>query len=457
MTGAGASVRFADTHCHLCFDSFADDLEAVLGRASRSGVDLCIVPGTDLATSRRAVSLAGSRDAVAAAVGLHPCEEHCGDDMKEIGRLAFEPGVCAIGETGLDLKREERPLAEQERLFRSHMALAEATGLPLVVHSRMAESPVLSMLDGHAGAVVLHCYTGGSREAREAADRGYFLGFSGAVTYRANHELRRTAASLPLDRLLSETDAPFMAPGIHRGGRSEPAMVPLTAEILAKSREEPSWKTAETLRENADRAFLRGRWRRAAAVYILGRRAYVNPTGMCTNDCAFCVRRFKAGIGGYHLRHDGGDPPERLVLGSIGALDPAGFDELVFCGYGEPTMRPGLLERAALQARAAGWRTRLDTNGLAGAVMGMDGALRLARLFDSVSVSLNAHDEDSYGRVCRPSIPGSWESLIEFVRGIAASGAQARLTAVRWPGVDMDAVRRFASSLGLLLVERGAV
>lgn len=457
MNGSGSAARLADTHCHLCLDAFEHDLEDVLERASRSGVDLFVVPGTDLSTSRRAVSLAGRHAGVAAAVGLHPCEEHRGADMAEIRRLSFEPGVCAIGETGLDLKRREIPLEDQEELFLSHMALAEATGLPLVVHSRMAESRVLSMLDGHAGPVVLHCYTGSGREAREAADRGYFLGFSGALTYGANHELRRTAASLPLGCILSETDAPFMAPGSHRGERSEPAMVALTARAIAGTRAEPEWKVAETLRENADKAFLLGRRRRAATVYILGRRAYVNPTGMCTNDCAFCVRRLKAGIGGYHLRHEGGDPPESLVLGSIGALDPGGFEELVFCGYGEPTMRPVLLERAVLQARAAGWRTRLDTNGLAGAQVGMDEALRLALLFDSVSISLNAHDGESYGRVCRPSIPGSWESLIEFVRRTAASGASVRLTAVGWPDVDMDAVRRLASSMGLPLVERRAV
>ncbi|NLP05768.1 YchF/TatD family DNA exonuclease [Candidatus Fermentibacteria bacterium] len=457
MTGSGPHARFADTHCHLCFDAFEHDLEQVLERASRSGVDLCVVPGTDLATSRKAVSLAGSHGSVAAAVGLHPCEEHRGSDMAEIRRLAFEPGVHAIGETGLDMKRMERPLDEQEELFQSHMSLAEATGLPLVVHSRMAEPRVLSMLDGHEGTVVLHCYTGSCREAREAADRGYFLGFSGAVTYGVNSELRRIAASLPPGCILSETDAPFMAPASHRGGRSEPAMVALTAGVIAGTRAEPGWKVAETLRENADRAFLLGRWKKPATLYILGRRAYVNPTGMCTNDCAFCVRKFKAGLGGYHLRHEGGDPPESLVLGSIGALDPDGFEELVFCGYGEPTMRPGLLEKAVLEARAAGWRTRLDTNGLAGALLGMEEAIRLALLFDSTSISLNAHDGESYARICRPSIPGSWESLIEFVHRMAASGASVRLTAVRWPGVDMDAVGRLASSLGHVLVERGGV
>lgn len=419
-----------------------------------------VCPGIDAATSRESVRIAAGSDRVLASVGIHPSEaSSCGDGFDEIERLAFEPGVCAIGETGLDSNPGSPPLELQTALLERHSSLANDLDLPMICHCRRAEETLLSVLPAHCShPVILHCYTGSIETALSAASRGFYTGFSGALTFRRNEVLRETAARLPRSRVLVETDSPYMAPEPVRGRPCEPAFVAHTAGRIAEAWGEPVGDTFRTLLGNAERAFLQGPCRRPSVVYILGRRAYVNMTGKCCNSCVFCIRRMSPGLGGYLLDHGGVEPDEARVLGSISRLPREGLEELVFCGYGEPTARPGLLARAAILARSAGWRLRLDTNGLLLCFSGHEEALRLIRMFDSVSISLNAWDPDSYEALCRPS-PGArdaWANLNEFVRLASSAGVGVRLTAVAFDGVDLDRVRTAAAGLGYDLTVRGS-
>jgi TatD DNase family protein len=334
--------------------------------------------------------------------------------------------------------------------------LATDLDLPLVLHSRQAEEKLVEVLPRDIQVpVILHCYTGPSGPALEAARRGWFVSFAGALTYRKNGHLRETLSLLPREQVLVETDSPFMAPEPLRGRICEPSFVENTARVVAGT-----WGTTEeeafgVLLGNSLGAFRLGEHDRPSVVYLLGGRAYVNLTGKCCNSCRFCIRRIRNGLGGYDLAHQGDDPSEARVLGSLSRLALRGLEELVFCGYGEPTARPGLLRKAAGLARSRGWRLRLNTNGLALAFSSREETEGMIRLFDTVSVSLNAFDSGSYDALCRPGVESAWERLISFIRLAGETGVEVRLTAVAQEGLDMDAVRSVAAGLGYTLTVRG--
>lgn len=389
-------------------------------------------------------------------MGIHPAEAESPGPFEEIERLAFEPGVCAIGETGLELRPGSPPLDLQRDLLSMHAGLASDLDLPLVCHSRGAETEVVDALGAlNPPGAVLHCYTGPDGPALEAASRGWFIGFSGAVTFRRNDALRRTLAALPRSSVLVETDSPFMSPEPVRGRTCEPAFVTHTARAVAGTWGIPYGEACSILAANSERAFRQGACARPSVIYRLDGRAYVNLTGKCGNKCRFCIRNTENGLGGYLLAHGGVEPPEEMVLSGISRLPRRGFSEMVFCGYGEPTSRLALLGRAASLARTLGWRLRLNTNGLALCSYGHDEVLGVVKLFDSVSVSLNAWDDDSYRSICRPSVPGAWENLLDFVRLAVSAGPGVRLTAVACEGVDMERVRSVAEGLGLPFAARG--
>ncbi|HET7010773.1 MAG TPA: TatD family hydrolase [Anaerolineales bacterium] len=236
----------ADTHCHLCLEAFAGDLEAVLARAAEAGVERILVPGIDMATSRRAVQLAETHPILFAAVGLHP---HGASDWSaaaydELRSLARSPRVVAIGETGLDYYRDYAPRDRQRQAFDRQLELADELGLPVVVHSREAERDVLDHLSEwirtNTGRPrerpgVLHAFGGDETAASSAAQAGLYIGVAGPVTYPSAVGLRRWIATLPQDRLLTETDAPYLPPTPHRGQRNEPAHVRLVGDAIAST------------------------------------------------------------------------------------------------------------------------------------------------------------------------------------------------------------------------------
>jgi TatD DNase family protein len=419
-------------------------------------VDTFVVPGIDAETSARSVSLAAAHPGLFCAVGIHPGAGP-GESFATIPRLALEPRVRAIGETGLDFARDEvTPRRVQEELFEQHMELARRLSMPLVVHSRRAEGRVIEMIPRTPGfPVILHCYTGGEEDAAEAVRRGFYVSFAGALTWKKNTALRQVALGVPRSGVLVETDSPFMSPEGSRGRRNEPCNVLAVAGALSAIWGAPLDETAAVLLGNAEEAFRLGARTSPSLVYILGRKAYVNLTGRCTNDCTFCIRRSAEGIGGYHLRQEDDMPADRF-LDILSVLSPGSFEELVFCGFGEPTMRPDALEAIASGARARGWRIRLNTNGQAASFLPRERVLGLIRLFDSLSISLNAWDAGSYAALCRPAAPASWEALMDFITIAKGSGVPFRLSAVRAPEIDMAAVRRLAESLGAPLLERGS-
>jgi TatD DNase family protein len=259
--------RWVDSHCHLGWPAElgeptgpADDAAAAIDRARAAGVVAMVCVGTDLESSRRAVDLARRHDDVRATVGLHPHDaSELADQWDALVALAEREGdvVVGIGESGFDLHYEHSEPAEQEAAFRAQIALAHRLDRALVVHSRAAWDDTFRVLvdAGVPARTVFHCFTGGPEEARRALDLDAYLSFSGIVSFKNADDVRAAANLVPLDRILVETDAPYLAPVPHRGQRNEPAWVADVGVALAAAVGRPTEEVAAATARNASAVF----------------------------------------------------------------------------------------------------------------------------------------------------------------------------------------------------------
>jgi TatD DNase family protein len=244
-----------DSHCHLDFPDFADDLDAIVARAEAAGVGRIVTISTRIRRIDALLGIAARFPNVYCSVGTHPhqAKEEDGITAKELIALTKHPKVVALGEAGLDNFYKDGSPEAQERGFRTHIAAARATGLPLVIHTREADEDCGRILDEEMAKgsfrAVLHCYTGGRDLAMKAISLGLSISFTGILTFKNSQSIRDIAADLPADRIMVETDAPYLAPGKFRGKRNEPSFVVETAKVLAEARgvslEEISRQTTE--------------------------------------------------------------------------------------------------------------------------------------------------------------------------------------------------------------------
>jgi TatD DNase family protein len=231
-----------DSHCHLDFPDFADELDAVVARARAAGVGRMVTISTRVKRHDQVLAIAERFADVFCSVGTHPHHAHEELDLtvEDLVARTRHPRVVAIGEAGLDYHYDFSPVAAQEQGFRRHIAAARETGLPLVIHSRDADDDTARILEEETGKgafpAVLHCFTGGRELAQRAIALGLSISFTGILTFKKSDALRAIAAELPAERILVETDAPYLAPGKFRGKRNEPSYVAETARILADVR-----------------------------------------------------------------------------------------------------------------------------------------------------------------------------------------------------------------------------
>jgi len=244
------SIRWVDNHCHLG----ADAAEAIAD-AGRAGVQKFIDVGCDFATSTTSIEHASSYEQVFATVGLHPHEAKHGIDGLE--ELLTHDRVIAVGECGLDYHYDHSPRDQQRQMFADQIALAHDHELPLVIHTREAWQETFEILDaqGMPERTIFHCFTGGPDEARQCLDRGGFLSFSGIVSFKSAVDVQQAAVLCPADRLLVETDSPYLAPVPHRGKPNQPAWVAVVGERLAQLRDTSVAQIAEQTWENAHAAY----------------------------------------------------------------------------------------------------------------------------------------------------------------------------------------------------------
>ena len=250
-----------DSHCHLEYDSFVAEADAVMARAKASGVDYCVTIGTKLSTFPKTLAVAERFDNVWCSVGVHPHDAAVEPlaDAEPLVERTRHPKVIGIGETGLDYFYDHSPRAEQIASFHVHIDAARRTGLPLIIHTRDAEDDTIAILNEEMGkgafTGVLHCFTGSKRLAEAGLALGLYVSASGIITFKRSEELRAVFRDVPPGRLLVETDSPYLAPIPHRGRRNEPAFVAHTAAALAELKGLTTGDVARITTENFFRLF----------------------------------------------------------------------------------------------------------------------------------------------------------------------------------------------------------
>lgn len=250
-----------DSHCHLDFPDFADDLDAIVARAEEVGIERIVTISTRVRRIAALQALTERFSSVYCSVGTHPhqADEEDGISSEELIALTKHPKVVALGEAGLDYFYQKSSREAQERGFRAHIAAARATGLPLVIHTREADEDCGGILDDEMAKgpfrAVLHCYTGGRDLAMKAISLGLSISFTGILTFKNSQAIRDIAAELPEDRIMVETDAPYLAPGKFRGKRNEPSFVVETAKVLAETRGVSFEEIAKQTTDNFYRLF----------------------------------------------------------------------------------------------------------------------------------------------------------------------------------------------------------
>jgi len=293
---------------------------------------------------------------------------------------------------------------------------------PIIIHSRDASEEIIAILsdyyekDATAHSGIFHCFSGDQELADKALQMGFYISFSGSVTFKKADGLRDVAKTVPADRLFAETDCPYLTPAPHRGKRNEPAYVNHTAEKLAEIRGLKIEDVQRTMALNFFELFGIGEKAQTGTVsYKIRNSLYLNLTQRCTADCVFCTRLTKPVVQGYNLALKR-EPSAKEVWESID--DVKNYDEIVFCGFGEPTLRLDVIKEVAKKIKDAGGRVRLNTNGHGNVINKRNILPELSELIDEISVSLNADSSEAYDEICQP-LPmfrnGIYDKIKEFI------------------------------------------
>lgn len=463
-----------DTHSHLNHEKLENTRE-ILERAKVAGVEFVIVPGWDLPSSEKAIDLAEKFESIYAAVGFHPHDASKADQraLERIADLSSNKKVVAIGEIGLDYHYNLSPPKVQRRIFEAQIEIAKSVRLPVSIHNRESDSDLMEILERQSIAGwtlpnrfdyqlnpqprgVLHSFNSTylkgihfDEMARQAIKLGFYLGISGMVTFDkkdSNSELRRIVSAIQPEHFLVETDAPYLAPVPHRGKTNEPSYAPFIAHRLAALQnlsDEDIWRTSSY---NAYKLFGIGEKPEPKIAYQIKDSLYLNLTLRCDSDCIFCDRKGEAMVKGHNL-HIANEPSAEELMKEIG--DPKRFKEIVFCGYGEPTIRLDVVKQVARHVKDNGGKTRLDTDGHGNVINHRNILPELKGLIDTVSVSLNATDPAEYGKLMgievRPQDLASkaWNAMIEFTKGAREYVPEVYMTAVGVDGIEVETTKEF--------------
>lgn len=448
-----------DTHAHLDFPQYDSDREEVIKSGFEHGLEAIVNVGTDLESSRRSLDLASRYENIYAAVGVHPHDAKAVplDYLDQLRKMATgspdsKNKVVAIGEIGLDYYRDMSPRDIQRKIFREQLDLARTIDLPVVVHIREAMDDSLNILkDSGVKKGVLHSFPGDSAQAKIGIAMGFSISFAGPITYPKSTRAE-VAASLPLSRIVAETDSPYLTPQAFRGKRNRPEYVRYVIERLAEVFAPYTFEDIERITSlNARLLFGLPIDKSPRYVYKIRRSLYINLTNRCTNNCQFCIRKGKRGgfVGGHYLFLSS-EPTAADVINAIETQKD--FDEVVFCGLGEPTLRlKELLEIAAILKKKS-HKIRLDTNGHGSLINKTDVPAKLVGLIDKVSVSLNAPDSATYIKLCKPDRgEEAYQAMLKFIKDCVAVKIPVEASIVDLPEIDIEASRRLAEKLGASL------
>ncbi|MFW2331867.1 MAG: TatD family hydrolase [Nitrospinota bacterium] len=438
----------ADSHCHLNDKAFQSDILDVIARLQEKGVQYVLNVGSNIENSKQAIELARKYNFMFASCGIHPhyattFDQNSSDEMTSLATL---DETTAIGETGLDYFRNLSPKEAQIELFIKTIDIAKNSKKPLIIHSRDAMSDTFQIvkdekLTEHTDAV-MHCFSGNKEELKRALNLGLYISYAGNITYKNGDMLRESLSYTPSYRLLLETDSPYLSPVPKRGKRNEPAYLDFTLDLAAKVRSVTKADIDRITVENFKTLFLKEQTSTPAVAYMIRNSLYINVTKKCDNKCFFCGKFQEATVQGHNLTMTQ-DPTVDEMIDAIG--DPSIYDEVVFCGYGEPTIRLDAIKKVSSFLRAHNAKTiRLNTNGH-GSFLNKRNILRELRpLIDKISVSLNADNKELYDEICSPEIPDSFNITVAFIKDAKQEGFDVSATIVDIPGkIDVKRIQKF--------------
>ena len=442
-----------DTHAHLDFPEYKSDLESVLSRAREANVGCIINVGTSLASSKKSIALASKFDNIYASVGIHPHDSSkvTEQDWQVLESLVKEPKVIAIGETGLDYYRNRSPHEDQQKVFRKQLALAKERNLPVIVHSRDSSADCLNILNEYKNGTfkgVIHCFSGSADTAKKCVEMGFYISFAGPITFSNAINVREVAKTVPIERLLLETDCPFLAPQPKRGERNEPSYLSFIIPVLANIYGISVRDVERITTFNAYKLFGIGKPEMEGKVaYAIRNSLYINLTNRCSNMCSFCMRESHPIVKGHNLKLKR-EPTFEEVISDIG--DTGGYDEVVFCGYGEPTERLDVLIAVARYLKSKGKRIRLDTNGLGDLINGRPIISELKGLIDTICISLNAENAEKYEKICKPVFKDrAYPALIQFIKDASNVVPNVKVSIVDMSDIDVEKCKKIAEELGV--------
>jgi TatD DNase family protein len=410
-----------DSHCHLNLDHFEDDQEGTIGRALNDGVIGFMNIGYDRSSLRQTLELVEQYPFMFGAAGVHPHDATSYDaDLDNEVRAALDhPRMVAVGEIGLDFYRDIAPREVQIDVFRKMIALSrEKDHKPIVIHCRDAFNEVIETLINEGGTYrgIFHAFSGGDAEARTIFTLGFHVGIGGVITYR-NARLAETVAALPIERLVIETDSPYLTPHPWRGKRNEPAFVAHVLRTIARAKNMTVAEVDRITTENYLNAMGLPAEALPRPVYKLGDAVYIQAAAATPAD-----------------------------LDSVSSEDET---EAVLTGVVDPLDNMEHLLALASRARERGWRVRVNSLGFANHTAGRDVTKELGGLVDEIDVTLfgvtaKLHDELAY-----PSVDNEgWEQIRDFIRCSVASGIETVCEFVATPGFEPEPCRQFARDLG---------
>lgn len=437
-----------DTHAHLNDKKFARDIDRMIHRAYQAGVDHIVTIGDRVESSRKALALTRKNGKLSATVGIHPHNAKTFDpsQLEQIAEMTEDPHAVAIGEIGLDYHYDPEARKYQIPVFLEQIELAKEKNLPLVIHCRDAMDDLLKTLKAakNPNGGIVHCFFGTADDAKKLIDMGYKLGVGGSITFPNAGALREVIQQIPVDHLVLETDSPYLAPQPKRGRRNEPAFIKFIAHTLGELLNLSIYDVGRATRMNAIEVYRLPIDFEPAVACRIRDVLYLNITNNCTNNCSFCTRKTHDWKVMGHYLHLDEEPSVEKILASIDDLDK--YEEIVFGGCGEPTMRLDVVKDLARRFKEQGLNIRLNTNGH-GQLINPDRNVieELKGLIDTVSVALNVSTKKQYINMCNPRNKDySYDDVKQFILDAKKAFPKVCATAVELPGVNIKACRRVA-------------
>jgi TatD DNase family protein len=409
-----------DSHCHLNLRHFEDDLEGVIANAVSDGIVAFMNIGYDRQSLRETLELVERFPFVFAAAGIHPHDASALDDAFEadVRHALDHPRVVAVGEIGLDFYRDLTPRDVQQDVFRRMIRLAREKNKPIVIHCRDAFDEVLETLasEGTGYRGIFHAFSGSVDDANRCFELGFHVGIGGVVTYR-NARLSETVAALPLERIVLETDSPYLTPHPWRGKRNEPSFVAHVARVVARAKDLPLADVARATTEN-----------------------YLAAMGLSPTALPRPVYRIEDTA---YIQAVSAEP------GDLDTIPEAGIQEAVLTGLADPLHHFDHTLHLAGRARERNWRVRVNTGGLANQVAGHDITPEIADAVDEIVVVLFGATLDAHNRLAYPALNSEeWEMMRDFIRCASAAGIDTVCEFIATPGFEPEPCRKFAHDLG---------